>query len=416
MKRNSTGFTLVEILVVVSIIGVLMTIGVVSFVSVMANSADSQKATKMVIISNALEKYYQINGEYPSCEAMSDPDVATKTLAGMGANADAFVAPGSSEKNSFVPNCGEATNITDFAYVGEGECAIIKSASCLEYNLGYKTQSTEKTVAVASKQQMTSAEQKQYSTTSDQCPTNFITVPGDTEYGTEPFCVMKYEAKNVDGKAISQAAGIPWGSRRQSQAITESNNACVGCQLMTEAQWMTIAKNIALVPLNWTTGVVGLGQIYSGNSIPSGLPKSADSGDNTGTAQRTLKLSNGETIWDFAGNVGEWTTGTIAGNKQPGLLDDYVSDSSGATPGDAKEWNTDIILNDLPASSFVPSFALDWDSTQGIGQLRSNYNSVDTTTYSFSRGGSSADIAGIYYLDILKNTTSNPGHGFRVTK
>ena len=58
MKRTVRGFTIVELMVVIGIIGVLTTLGFISFNSIQSNVRDSQRASRVKIISEALEKYY----------------------------------------------------------------------------------------------------------------------------------------------------------------------------------------------------------------------------------------------------------------------------------------------------------------------------------------------------------------------
>ena len=65
------------------IVGILTTVAIVSYSGIQAGSRDSQRSSKATIISGALEKYYDQNGEYPNCENVNadtlkiDPDVLT---------------------------------------------------------------------------------------------------------------------------------------------------------------------------------------------------------------------------------------------------------------------------------------------------------------------------------------------------
>src|SRR5690606_18601720 len=137
----------------------------------------------------------------------------------------------------------------------------------------------------------------------------------------------------------SQADGTPYMNVTQSQAITAAAEACAGCKLISEAQWLTVAHNLAGVAGNWSGGSVGSGYLFRGhtdNSPSAVLAAGTDdtdgyfgTGNTTGEQRRTLRLNSGGVIWDFAGNISEWTSGTVSGaGNQPGA------------PGAAfREWN-----------------------------------------------------------------------------
>ncbi|MCB0413077.1 MAG: hypothetical protein KDD50_02005, partial [Bdellovibrionales bacterium] len=128
------------------------------------------------------------------------------------------------------------------------------------------------------------------------CPTNYIRVPADSDYGTNDFCVMKYEAKlmyDSDGdgdfsnasivadgnasntynydtdyetpaslvkyKAVSEVSGKPWVYiRRGENGSATGQGALEACQrlnvqegvtnkydLITNSEWQIVARNIA---------------------------------------------------------------------------------------------------------------------------------------------------------------------------
>ncbi|MFK7824622.1 MAG: hypothetical protein AB8G05_10715 [Oligoflexales bacterium] len=99
----------------------------------------------------------------------------------------------------------------------------------------------------------------------------WVQVPGDPDYGTDDFCVMKYEAKcgrldgnnctaNIDTEIpVSKPEGSPWVEIIQQQAITECASIGTGFRLITNEEWMTIAANITNVGENWSDGAVGAG-------------------------------------------------------------------------------------------------------------------------------------------------------------
>lgn len=69
MKRLQ-GFTLVEVVIVVAVMGILAGIVTVSYNQVQKGARDDKRNTTAAIIADALEKYYQQNGEYPSVRSL----------------------------------------------------------------------------------------------------------------------------------------------------------------------------------------------------------------------------------------------------------------------------------------------------------------------------------------------------------
>lgn len=67
LRKNLGGFTLIEILVAVSIVAVISITATVSFGSVRSKLRDSQRISDIKKIVVALEKYRRLNGGYPSC-------------------------------------------------------------------------------------------------------------------------------------------------------------------------------------------------------------------------------------------------------------------------------------------------------------------------------------------------------------
>jgi hypothetical protein len=251
------------------------------------------------------------------------------------------------------------------------------------------------------------------------CSSGFVPVPGNSLFGTSDFCVGKYEAKNVSGVAVSQAAGTPWASISQTSAVTAANNACAKCRLINEAEWLTIAHNIVNVPSNWSSGTVGSGTLYRGhtdNSPANSIVASSDdnspytnTGNASGDQRRTHMLSNGSVIWDFTGNVQEWTSGQITGGQPAGSGSGYVT----------SEWNAvsggEMVPSPYPA--YATSAAAAWSATQNLGRVVSN--SADATLRGFVRGGSYnlTTSAGPFYLSFASAPTATSTQiGFRIVE
>lgn len=68
------GFTLLELLVVISIIGILITMGAVAFSTAQQRGRDAKRRADAKAVQNAFEQYYSQNASvYSTCAAMSVP-------------------------------------------------------------------------------------------------------------------------------------------------------------------------------------------------------------------------------------------------------------------------------------------------------------------------------------------------------
>lgn len=70
--KSGAGFTLVELLVVISIVSILTVIGMGAYGNILRNSRDAKRQTDLRLIQSALEKYHSDLGYYP-CMRMNVP-------------------------------------------------------------------------------------------------------------------------------------------------------------------------------------------------------------------------------------------------------------------------------------------------------------------------------------------------------
>ncbi len=70
-KSPNDGFTIVELLIVIVVIGVLASVTVVAFNSMRSRGYDTQSALEFKAIQKALENFYTVNGRYPDPAEMN---------------------------------------------------------------------------------------------------------------------------------------------------------------------------------------------------------------------------------------------------------------------------------------------------------------------------------------------------------
>jgi hypothetical protein len=207
------------------------------------------------------------------------------------------------------------------------------------------------------------------------------------------FRVGRYAcSKNADGKAAVSKDGKPWTNINFASA--KEACAAAGFELITELQCLAIAHQIWHQDVNWSGGKVGEGKLYQG------LHKGTVAGPQDGNYEsphaderRWHELTNGERVYDFAGNVWTWVFDNVQGNDQG-----IVSKSIG---------------KDSPSRSTIPEDCY----AKGGGYV------YDSTTLNWSgraliRGGRwrSGSAAGVFRLDRVWPVDEYGYVGFRCTK
>jgi len=227
---------------------------------------------------------------------------------------------------------------------------------------------------------------------------------------SDDFCVMQFEAKawddasgngdgevdagEIDSDGCNEAScstgnwglannlpasidvGKPWRRIAQTSAKAECESLGAGYDLISNPEWMTIARNIEAQAANWSGGSVGSGCLFRGNNLTAdacGYNAASDPESGSGRDTKAkLTLSNGEEIWDFSGNVWEWVDWTLGGTLAQVIPANkaYVLSDGGPRPA-WREFNTlDTKISNGNEMETITWQPLDSSltSTNGIGQ------------------------------------------------
>lgn len=145
------GFTIVEVIIVVIVVGILATIGMFAFTQVQSNTRNDERASDVTIISGALEEYYRANSVYPTCSQMTQSAASVADL--LDIDEAALQSPSDSGGvNSIV--CGALSSGSgpdDYGYVVDTSSPCVAGTYCYEYTLQYRQEGTN---AIISKESL----------------------------------------------------------------------------------------------------------------------------------------------------------------------------------------------------------------------------------------------------------------------
>jgi formylglycine-generating enzyme required for sulfatase activity len=158
----------------------------------------------------------------------------------------------------------------------------------------------------------------------------FVTVPDVTlPNGTvvPSFTVGKYLCSRgpMDTPQVN-ATAAPWVeiSYHDARAACET----LGGKLITELQYLAIAHDICQQDINWSGGKVGEGYVFQGLHLGTvDEPQPGDFISGKEAERRWHQLSNGERVFDFAGNAYSWVFDNVQGDEQGIVTREFAADS-----------------------------------------------------------------------------------------
>lgn len=168
---NRRGFTIVELLIVIALMGILLTLSVVNLRGTQVNSRDTERKTDIDTISSQLEIFYKtgsdnssVIGRYPSTAELNNSTNIQASL--RDADLKSFTPPGAtspdtgfvSATNNTQTTAGVAPQPTSTTYVyqplqQDKSLCTLSTQACTKFNLYYKLETDGLVYSKTSKNQ-----------------------------------------------------------------------------------------------------------------------------------------------------------------------------------------------------------------------------------------------------------------------
>lgn len=156
--RHRVGFTVVELVIVISIIGILASVAILSFTTIQRNQRNTAREVQATAIATSLESYYEKHGEYPSPRSIASPYAAGKDAAQiLGISSDLFIFPRAQPSIKNVLTINTAPTETTASYVARSvgssnqACQGKSDGGCDEFTLRYKKEGVSEVQEIKSK-------------------------------------------------------------------------------------------------------------------------------------------------------------------------------------------------------------------------------------------------------------------------
>lgn len=128
-KSKQSGFTIVELLIVIVVIGILATLVLVTFSGVQQKARDTKRQTDLKALASQLEVYYANNGSYPDLTSLQDNTWLTANLKGL--DLTGVVAPNGTGSNTI----SATASTTTYQYVATPSGCTTANKDCTGFTL-----------------------------------------------------------------------------------------------------------------------------------------------------------------------------------------------------------------------------------------------------------------------------------------
>lgn len=407
--KHGRGFTLVELMVVVVVIAILASLATLGINKYLEDGRDTKRAANAMVISQALERYYDQNGEYPSCAAITGSGSSVSTTVLKGIDPSALLVPNAAPSIANSIECTSLNaNSTDdfFGYQGDGSANCTGSVACTSFILWYRSEGDNTIKAINSRQTVGSV-----------APGAFVALKAPKVSFTSATLTWPAVSNSI-GYTLQQATNGGFTENLVTTTLAKNNTAVTG--LSEGATYYFRVKPLGTdAPADWsntrvvTPPVLGAPAITSIQATSSSQVtvawQAADNADahTTYTIQRALNTQCSQVADVYTGLTG---TSQVISGLAPGQNYYYriQAVTTSVNPVYASAFSTCRAVSPAAPSGLAAwaasatKLTLQWQASAYAASYVVHYGpTADAAAFSQTTGGLGATISD----NITKNTT-----------
>ena len=135
LKRKQQGFTIVELLIVIVVIGILAALVITTFTGIQQKARNTERQTDIKAIHGQVEAYYAQNGNYPTVGNLNDSTWRTSNMKGLDQEA-LFDPKGDKADTTPLADAEPAAGTYVYSYVATpAGCDNGSNGECTAYTL-----------------------------------------------------------------------------------------------------------------------------------------------------------------------------------------------------------------------------------------------------------------------------------------
>lgn len=148
LQHRKSGFTIVELMVVIVVIAILATIGLIGYDGIQKSARDKDRESDIELIQASLETFYSQKGYYPSTNS-SPGNIADLMERSLLLSSTSHKSPDTPKSNatSVQINLADPASPSNYSYYPEG-CVVNQ---CQKYRLKWKSEKTDAVTTIQSR-------------------------------------------------------------------------------------------------------------------------------------------------------------------------------------------------------------------------------------------------------------------------